>query len=173
MKKNNALLASALLLMPFVGCRTPRPAWEPAANIGTLNRKGDKLCLQSQNPSLRPGTQVWIVTLTPPQTAISSRVQTADEACQGYRIDAGPETQLPAIGVVNYDGNFSKERENISADLLRDGHPEYFRACASSEGIHYTIWQDRPLAGKRLWHSYQYLGYDVEPDCTPAELSAK
>jgi hypothetical protein len=25
------------------------------------------------------------------------------------------------------------------------------------------------LRGKRRWHQYYYLGYDAEPNCTPAE----
>jgi hypothetical protein len=45
------------------------------------------------------------------------------------------------------------------------------RWCASSEGLHLTIWSGQPLESRRLWHAYYYLGYDVEPSCKDAEVS--
>jgi len=42
-------------------------------------------------------------------------------------------------------------------------------SCTSSEGVHLNIWAGRPKASPRLWHAYSYLGYDVEPTCTPSE----
>jgi len=44
-----------------------------------------------------------------------------------------------------------------------------FRSCTSREGVHLTAWQGKPLKGHRLWHEYFYLGYDVEPSCTPKD----
>ena len=46
-----------------------------------------------------------------------------------------------------------------------------FRTCASEEGIHTTAWSGLPLASPRRWHAYYYLGYDVDPDCTPADFA--
>lgn len=46
-----------------------------------------------------------------------------------------------------------------------------FRTCASEEGIHATAWSGVPLSSPRRWHTYYYLGYDVEPDCVPAETA--
>jgi len=43
------------------------------------------------------------------------------------------------------------------------------RSCTSSEGLHLTVWSGVPLRTGRLWHAYWYLGYDVEPDCRPAD----
>jgi hypothetical protein len=40
-----------------------------------------------------------------------------------------------------------------------------FRACATAEGLHLTVWENQPLVGRRLWHQYVYLGYDLEPTC--------
>ncbi len=45
------------------------------------------------------------------------------------------------------------------------------RSCASSEGLHLTLWSGTPLKSRRLWHQYYYLGSDVEPTCTPADVS--
>src|SRR6266478_6016907 len=58
---------------------------------------------------------------------------------------------------------------NVVADLDGDGRLEFFRSCTSQEGVHFTIWADKPLQGKRRWHRYVYLGYDVEPTCTDPE----
>jgi len=39
------------------------------------------------------------------------------------------------------------------------------RSCSSQEGLHLTLWSGEPLKSVRLWHSYWYLGFDVEPNC--------
>ena len=44
-----------------------------------------------------------------------------------------------------------------------------FRVCSSQEGLHLTLWIGEQSQRKRFWHSYYYLGYDLEPDCTDAE----
>ena len=43
------------------------------------------------------------------------------------------------------------------------------KICASSEGLHLSLWDGKPLESKRLWHFYYPLGYDVEPNCSPEE----
>jgi len=51
------------------------------------------------------------------------------------------------------------------ADLDRDGVPEHFQSCASTEGLHPTLWSGEPFQGVNRWTRYYYLGYDVEPNC--------
>ncbi len=41
-----------------------------------------------------------------------------------------------------------------------------FKECATSESLHLTAW----VKGRRVWHGYYYLGYDVAPDCQPEEV---
>ena len=43
------------------------------------------------------------------------------------------------------------------------------RSCASTEGLHLTLWSGVPLKSQRLWHQYYYAGYDTQPTCTPAD----
>jgi len=43
------------------------------------------------------------------------------------------------------------------------------RSCASSEGVHFTLWAGVPLKSRRLWHAYLYAGYDTESTCTPED----
>jgi hypothetical protein len=57
-------------------------------------------------------------------------------------------------------------------DLDGDGKAESFRQCVSSEGVHLTVWSGEPLKGKRIFHAYVPLGYDTEPNCTPADYGA-
>ena len=44
------------------------------------------------------------------------------------------------------------------------------RSCTSREGLHLTVWAGAPLKSPRLWHSYYYLGYDVEPSCENGDV---
>jgi hypothetical protein len=54
-------------------------------------------------------------------------------------------------------------------DIDNDGTPESYRTCASSEGLHLTVWAGEPLRSRRVWHHYYYLGYDLEPNCVEAD----
>lgn len=45
-----------------------------------------------------------------------------------------------------------------------------FRSCSSREGLHFSAWSGGASTGKSVWHSYYYLGYDVEPTCTDADF---
>jgi hypothetical protein len=67
----------------------------------------------------------------------------------------------------------SAERGNRGeADLDGDGVPESFRLCASSEGLHFTVWTGTALPGRLRWHRYLYAGYDLEPSCTERDYAA-
>jgi hypothetical protein len=63
----------------------------------------------------------------------------------------------------------------VRADVDGDGLLELVRSCASSEGLHLTLWTVRrpgvvPDSGETpRWHDYHPLGYDVEPNCTARE----
>jgi hypothetical protein len=109
----------------------------------------------------------------PPQNEAGALVEVMDKTCApnagfAYRVapQAGP---VPAIGIVGYTGAFRSDGGALTADLDGDGQSEYFHACTSSEGVHFTIWTGKPLAGRLRWHGYRALGYDVEPDCKPEE----
>jgi hypothetical protein len=52
------------------------------------------------------------------------------------------------------------------SDRIREAR---IRSCTSNEGLHLTVWSGVPLSSRRLWHAYWYLGYDVEPNCRPAD----
>jgi len=69
------------------------------------------------------------------------------------------------VGIVGFKGTFHAIHGFITADLNGNETAEYFRVCTSSEGLHLTVWTGEPLKGKRMWHTYYYLGFDVEPSC--------
>ena len=149
-------------------------------HLGVAIEKSGHRCLYLPNNRLSPGQRVQFVTALPPQTAGEAEILgTAAETCK----DAPPDrsgitsyefkvtkgvlaTATLAFVIANSDRQPKQEREGVSADLDGDGKPVYFRACASSEGIHLTIWKGKPLRGERRFHYYYYLGYDLEPDCT-------
>jgi hypothetical protein len=57
----------------------------------------------------------------------------------------------------------------VSLDVGKQYPNVRVRTCTSSEGLHLTLWSGQPLKGRRLWHAYYYLGYDVEPSCRPED----
>lgn len=75
----------------------------------------------------------------------------------------------PYFAVLCLRSQFVIKNREVLATL--QGLPDRmsFRFCTSNEGLHFTLWQGRPITGKRLWHRYFYLGYDVEFSCHPEE----
>jgi hypothetical protein len=58
----------------------------------------------------------------------------------------------------------------LAIAILDDRYPAVrARSCTSQEGLHLTLWSGEPLRSTRVWHAYWYLGYDVAPDCQPAD----
>jgi hypothetical protein len=161
-----------------------KPAWSYPQQAGVLAEKAGKVCLEIQNSSLQESTGIRAVNPFPPQTAMAARSGAGDESCAtsgagrdhpneySIHLEEGATLQMPAIGIVGYLGDFQKDGDLISADLDGDGQPEYFRACTSTEGIHFTIWTGKALTGKLRWHQYYYLGYDISANCTAAELES-
>lgn len=76
----------------------------------------------------------------------------------------------PAIALVGGAASFSASNGSLHVDADGDGVIETFRSCTSQEGLHLTLWAGMPQQGTRIWHHYFPLGYDVEPDCSPADF---
>ena len=103
------------------------------------------------------GTSFKIAVFDPDGTIEGSVVRLAEKPCDerasltgnSYVVVTGPKESAIDIGIAMLG-----PREQISAKM-----------CASTEGLHLTAWAD----GRRVWHTYFYLGYDVDPDCTDEE----
>jgi hypothetical protein len=107
--------------------------------------------------SARSGERVQVI-LFPSQKAIGARVTEPIRECGSGQV-AGYAYKLQLDEKVdNVKGSISV-RGAVPAAMT-------FRQCAGSESLHLTAW----LRGRRVWHGYFYLGYDVEPDCRPEEI---
>lgn len=150
-------------------------------NIGIVSMTAGKGCFAVSNPSIPENSQIRIVEMTGGQASPVARVAKKDPSCSNsvgntpavvaYDVyfDRQPPGELPAIGLLNYQGKIVRDGGLVSADINGDGQREYFRSCISTEGVHFTVWSGKPMVGTRRWHQYYYLGYDVSPTCTDAE----
>ena len=76
------------------------------------------------------------------------------------------EPAVPVIAIASPPGTLTSGAGRVTADLGGDARSVTFRSCTSREGVHLTAWAGKPLGGRRVWHDYYYLGYDVAPDCS-------
>ncbi len=83
------------------------------------------------------------------------------------------EEPFLGLAIVGAGDGVTTSRGKASAKLPNapGGKPLSFRVCTSNEGMHLTAWSGKPLSGKRVWHAYHSLGYDVEPNCTPKDYA--
>ena len=177
----NAILAMLISCVCYLGAE----AFSFDSQIGLVDANVEgRLCLSISNPRLINHTRVSIVLPHKPQrvanaiieervTLSCSRNPDADPNASFYllKLVGKPQTVNlseplpPAIGIVDSKKPVIARRGIASGDLDGDGTREFFRICTSSEGNHLTIWSGKPLTGKKRWHVYYYLGYDVVPSC--------
>jgi hypothetical protein len=178
----------ACLLLSLCSARTAesKGRFDFSSHVGVAIQKSGTTCLYIRNAELATGSRLSLVQLSVPQKVKDAKVERPDvEGC--HSIDAGdhnlrsyviqvegdePPPNTPTIAVYGFEGAFQSNGGYISGDIDGDGRPEFFRFCTSSEGVHLTVWSKDALKGTRRWHQYYYLGYDVEPNCTPAESKA-
>ncbi|HSS77515.1 MAG TPA: hypothetical protein VLV54_12320 [Thermoanaerobaculia bacterium] len=164
-----------LFFLSFTFLTPPR-----TPEIGGVIISDSSFCLALRNGGLQPGTDLYVVTLDKPQRAIEAKVQEkASEKCGGEANFPGyasyslipspahdPGFQL-GVGLVGLSASPTEEKGDAVAYFWPNRAEVRFRQCTSSEGIHLTAW----AGGKRLWHSYYYLGYDTVPTCADKEMS--
>jgi hypothetical protein len=138
---------------------------------------GPEACLIMSGPMLAPGTRLLVV-VDNPQTAFEATVGAVrDSACAAnamvagtsYAIDLGDSlTTGPDLGIAVLAPESRIVRQGKHTLVRTPGYrtPLRIATCAAGEGIHLTAWR----GSKRVWHEYFYLGYDLEPDCTEAEV---
>jgi len=155
--------------------------FESRIGVVDVNENGD-ICLIIPNKALSNGTQLTLVVFSSPQSVIHARIKeklgkscshnpdTGDASFYSLQIDKSDryfqtqERQAAALAVVTTE-RVVVQHGKATADLDYDGRREFFRDCTSNEGVHLTVWSGTPLRGKRRWHFYYYLGYDVVPSC--------
>jgi hypothetical protein len=180
------------LVALFLGCASVLQAKPPVrfdfnsrVGVADSNERGG-LCLIIANASLKEGTSLSLVVLSKQQRVLKARVkQRLNQSCS-YNPDTGNSSfyslvledegtfkykDLEAFAVAVISTTALKVKQGrASGDLDRDGQKEFFRECTSHEGLHLTVWSGRPLYGRRRWHFYYYLGYDVVPSCKKKDV---
>lgn len=156
--------------------------------IGIVEGGQETICFRTKNGDLAKNTSVSIVTslYESPQKILSAKVKRKlTEKCSRYasettdknpgenfyylltltdkKIDENQE--VFGIGVIEPKNPVRIKSNLASVDLNNDGKDEFFRRCTEEEGILLAIWTGKPLEGKRLWYSFYYLDYNVEPSC--------
>jgi hypothetical protein len=159
--------------------------------VGVVETEKDQIiCLRIKNPSLAEQTPVLIFDTTSdfdgtPQKTFQATVEKKlEKNCALHDSDAG-EIDLEQTSYYSLKLNDEKDKSGVEIgiavinpaksahldgkkaglDINADGKTEFFRTCASTEGLHLTVWTGKPLKGKRIWHSYYYLHYDTERTC--------
>lgn len=156
---------------------------------------GNAGCLAVFNASVKPGTKVVLVDQPDthqipdkPSVNEASVVERLSESCSNnvsgpdengrspsfYRIQTLKEWEanLYVIAILEPSAPIMVRDGKVEGDLDGDGTNESFHICPSSEGLHYQVWTGPPLEGRKRWHRYAYLGYDVTPSCTEKDLLA-
>jgi hypothetical protein len=159
------------------------PDGRPRIFAADQDSSGTRLCFGSADTTLPFGTPVTVVHAAFPQFSTEGRLGRRSKGpCfpppQGsvdsmeYMVDAPGDTigrlGLPIVLLGKLPP--AEMRGDTVTLVVEPGQtPWRFRTCASLEGIHATAWSGLPLSSPRRWHVYYYLGYDVEPDCAPAD----
>jgi hypothetical protein len=150
--------------------------------IGVAAGGAGEVCLAIGAPTLQRGAVVTLVEPEPPQSARRATVAERVTACDAFSKSdmAGPFYRLDVPGgasafhlAVAFVGAVSRTPVGVDAIVvhLSAAYPRVrVRSCTSSEGVHLTAWAGVPLESRRLWHTYFYLGYDVEPSCKDADV---
>lgn len=178
---------------------TPRPDLDYRSIMGVARPRADgQLCIAMPAP-LEDGAELTLVSVpvalpkadsTPTEysSVVASRVtgRGANE-CSIEKVGHGlslPGDSLYTAAIVRDTARsaaiyfavalpfraFFRAGHTAAARLSEEGHVLNFRICASGEGLHLTAWDGKPLTGKRVWHCYYYLGYDMIPSCVEGDV---
>jgi len=154
-----------------------------ADSFGLVSKENGKPArLSISGPPLKKGDYVAVVRLSEDETTYDAEIQEAVASTENengptaYTLICTPEPAeeeaFVGIGVIDPIHGIVRDQANVPSTRVADAPANErlnFRNCTSGEGMHLTVWSGKPLIGKRFWHAYHYLGYDVEPNCTPMD----
>jgi hypothetical protein len=149
--------------------------------IGVAAADARQHCLALGGAALEAGAPVTLISLSKPQRVFRSAVVRQVPECSSLvhqetpgpyyllRAEASKE-RAPRLAIAVAGRPLARSVDGeIRLALSNRIRQARIRSCTSSEGVHLTVWSAVPLRSTRLWHTYWYLGYDVEPDCRPAD----
>jgi len=171
--------AAIILCASFAHTQGKSFDFESRVGVVDVNERDEK-CLIISNAALSKGAAITLIVLSNLQSVVHATIKeklgqscsynpdTNDASFYSLQLDDKAfqmnQRQAAAIAVLTAT-RVVVRRAKASVDLDNDGRREFFRDCTSNEGIHLTVWTGSPLRGKRRWHFYYYLGYDVVPSC--------
>jgi hypothetical protein len=167
---------AAVVLAFIAAVRPPDPV-----RAGLLVTASAHSVVAMAGPALAPGAALTVVTPEDPQrvqrAVVVRRVPDSEELARHtvpgpyYEVTSDSSSSaLPDLAIAVL-GRAAVEQIGTAVALRLGTPPVTIRArsCTSSEGLHVTLWNGKPLEATRLWHAYYYLGYDVAPTCRPAD----
>jgi hypothetical protein len=153
-----------------------------AESLGIAALQGTDACVAFPGAELSTPQSVRIVVDGAPQRLVTGTVTSQiAQPCRALenalvsgpyyslQLDPGNDLSLD-IGIVLPARTWAVAMRGRGAVATGRGRKNVtFRSCTGNEGVHLTAWSGDPLKGRRIWHEYFYLGYDVEPSCEPRD----
>ena len=154
--------------------------------VADEDSSGTYVCFTAKDSTLLPDTRVTIVFTGFPQHSAVGRIKSRG------KLPCIPGPPMPPMDSTQYIAEMPRDTsdrlgipvvllgtvakpvmrgDTVTIEIEPGQPPVRFRFCASTEGLHATAWAGVPLASKRRWHAYYYLGYDVDPPCSEAEYA--
>jgi len=186
------------VLVAVFGCEKGEKIPAEFANLSPIAPNGEarmyvadqdssltRLCFDAPDLGMPAGTPVMVVHAAFPQFSTPGRLGSRTKSpcfppprnspdSMQYSVDAPGDTigrrGVPII-VLGKVAPAQMRGDTVTLVIEQAKPPWEFRNCASTEGVHATAWSGKPLSSTRRWHAYYYLGYDVEPDCLPADVA--
>jgi hypothetical protein len=161
------------------------PDGTPRMFVADQDSSGIRFCFESADTTLPAGAHVTVVHPAYPQFSAQGKLGARSKSpcfppprvsvdSMEYVVEAPSDTigwrGVPLI-VLGNTPPVVMRGDTVTLAVEPGKISWRFRTCASTEGIHATAWSGIPLSSERRWHAYYYLGYDVEPDCVPAEYA--
>ena len=168
----------------IVGCKvaqSPPASFSFESDAGVMLTKGGQTCVELRDTAV-VGHTVQFVAASTPQTVGRAQLSAKSPSCGALFQDTTSFTYysatilsgtldegLPAVVLARVTKPLTFADSTVALDIDGDGKLDAVRSCTSSDGVHLTVWDGAPPTGRREWHRYVYLGYDLEPTCTDPE----
>lgn len=180
------LMKATCWLLVATSCHATAPSrvHVPASRVDPLESRLGWLqgpCLAIKNSHLKPGTSAAVVILSTPQVVrevrLGARTHSAitcpalangravenDQADMSfYAIAAQIEPNDVGVAIIEPVTMPEVTAGVARIDLDADGRSEVFSSCSTSEGLEFQV---KGSQGEARWSGYEYLAYDLEPNC--------
>ena len=139
----------------------PSCARESAARYGLAQVSDDVTCVALSGDALEDGAPVVVV--SGDDRGRQGQVQRVLQSCEAFAA-AGTPGPYYAIKFT------SPVQPGVMLVSTGKTPRNEVTECSSAEGVHYNVWSGEARKSSRLWHGYWYAGYDLEPNCSDAEI---